>query len=79
MESKIILKTSATYNWGKSGLLKSKEGLIVASNGGHNDHSFSGIVIYTPDDRWDLFELSDKWVKDLFTPVTTPLTIEFLP
>lgn len=77
-----IVKTEQTVNeidWSKPMLVKAKRtSLIVWTNGFHSEESFSGIVLAI-DERNCVGLYLESWLKSLFTPITEPVTIKFIP
>lgn len=74
-----IEQINQEIDWSKPQLLKAKRtSLIVWTNGFHSEESFSGIVLVR-DERNCVGLYIESWVKSLFTPITEPVTIKFIP
>lgn len=76
---KTVIKEEQSTEWIFPCLAKGKSGLVIAVRGlGDNVHSIEGTVI-TPNESYDLFYHSTDFLKDYFTPIPTPVTIDFIP
>lgn len=66
------------HDWSKPCLYRHENSSsIVLSNGEHDKTLFSGVVLTSA--IHEVGYIDNKWVKSLFTPITTPVTILFEP
>lgn len=82
MKSRIVnqQKETPTIDWSKKQIVKSTDDLIVLTTGKHKDGLFSGVIMSTSDDVYSgIGTYAEDWIKESFIPVTTPVTIEFIP
>lgn len=51
------------------------ENCVIATNGVHADRTFEGVIL--SDDKYDVGTFKQDWLKEMFTPSNTPITITF--
>lgn len=76
---KTVIKEQQSTEWEFPCLAKGKSGLVIAVKcKGDNDDTIEGTVVI-PNESFGLFYHSLGFNAALFTPIPTPVTIEFIP
>lgn len=75
----VIKEQQQSTEWIFPCLAKGKSGLVIAVRGvGNGECSIEGTVV-VPNESYQLFYHSRAFNTDVFTPIPTPVTIEFIP
>lgn len=81
MTSNIIKEEIVKNEWNSVRLVRcNSTSSIILTDGDNSRDTFCGTVIFAGKDVTDtLGEYFGNWSKECFTPITSPITIEFNP
>lgn len=81
MKSEIVVGNNKIItpkiDWNKPNLLMAKSGIVVMSDGEHDDLDFCATILISNNPLLSVGRCDVNWAKNEFTLVTEPLTITF--